>query len=198
MISLDCGANTHFVARHMELKPGQTLTSPGMMATMAPGPPFAIAAKLAYPGRQSVAVVGDGGFAMLMAELATAVQQNLPIKVLLLKNNALAEVFFEQKEIGNPTYGCELQPIDSSSSRRPAGRRTTAWRALPRRRAPSRRPYARRNRRSSRRSSTRTSSRSTGRVPSVSKRAARDANAEVCSWRGSVVWSHAIRLRSAL
>src|SRR3982751_5887295 len=66
IVSLDCGANTHFAARHLRLRSGQSLTSPGMLATMAPGLPFAIAAQFAYPGRQSVAIVGDGGFAMLM------------------------------------------------------------------------------------------------------------------------------------
>ena len=68
VISLDCGANTFFSARHLRLREGQRLTSPGMLATMAPGLPFAIAAQFAYPNRQSVAIVGDGGFAMLMAE----------------------------------------------------------------------------------------------------------------------------------
>ena len=71
-----------------------------------------VRAQLAYPGRQSVAIVGDGGFAMLMAELSTAVAQNLPVKIILLKNNSLAEVKFEQKEIGNPENGCDLPPID--------------------------------------------------------------------------------------
>jgi len=83
VVSLDCGANTHFSARHIHLREKQQLTSPGMLATMAPGLPFAIAAQFAYPGRQSVAVVGDGGFAMLMAELSTAVQHDLPVKVVL-------------------------------------------------------------------------------------------------------------------
>ena len=49
---------------------------------------------------------------MLMAELSTAVANNLPVKIILLKNNSLAEVKFEQAEIGNPEYGCELPPID--------------------------------------------------------------------------------------
>ena len=112
IISLDCGANTHFAARNIKLRENQKLTGTGMLATMAPGLPFAIAAQLAYPSRQSVAVVGDGGFAMLMAELSTAVAQDLPVKIILLKNNSLAEVKFEQKEIGNPEYGCDLPPID--------------------------------------------------------------------------------------
>jgi pyruvate dehydrogenase (quinone)/pyruvate decarboxylase len=112
VISLDCGANTHFAARCLRLRANQRLTGTGMLASMAPGLPFAIAAQLAYPGRQSGAVVGDGGFAMLMAELTTAVANDLPVKIVLLKNNSLAEVMFEQREIGNPNYGCGLAPID--------------------------------------------------------------------------------------
>jgi pyruvate dehydrogenase (quinone) len=112
VISLDCGANTHFAGRCLQLKAGQRLTGTGMLATMAPGLPYAIAAKLAYPDRPSIAVVGDGGFAMLMAELTTAVANKLPVKIIILKNNSLAEVKFEQKEIGNPEYGCDLAPID--------------------------------------------------------------------------------------
>ena len=112
VISLDCGANTHFAARSIRLKAGQRLTGTGMLASMAPGVCFAIAAQIAYPKRQSIAVVGDGGFAMLMAELSTAVAQDLPIKIILLKNDSLAEVKFEQREIGNTEYGCDLPPID--------------------------------------------------------------------------------------
>jgi len=112
VISLDCGANTHFAARHLHLRAKQQLTSPGMLATMAPGLPFAIAAQFAFPKRQSVAVVGDGGFAMLMAELSTAVQHKLPVKVVLLKNNSLAEVRFEQEDLKYPQFGCDLAPID--------------------------------------------------------------------------------------
>src|SRR6202789_814229 len=121
VISLDCGANTFFAARHLRLREGQRLTSPGMLATMAPGLPFAIAAQFAYPNRQSVAVVGDGGFAMLMAELTTAVQHNLPVKIVVLQNNSLAEVKFEQIELGNPSFGCELSPIDFVAFARACG-----------------------------------------------------------------------------
>ena len=92
-----------------------------MLASLAPGLPYAIAAKLAYPGRQSVAVVGDGGLAMLMAELSTAVAQDLPVKITVLKNNSLAEVKFEQAEIGNAEYGCDLPPIDFVAFARACG-----------------------------------------------------------------------------
>jgi pyruvate dehydrogenase (quinone) len=112
VISLDCGANTHFAARMLQLREHQTLTGTGLLATMAPGMPFAIAAQFAYPNRQSVAIVGDGGFAQLMAELSTAVKYQLPVKIVVLKNNSLSEVRFEQKELGNPEFGCDLNPID--------------------------------------------------------------------------------------
>jgi len=121
VISLDCGANTHFAARCIRLKENQRLTGTGMLASMAPGVSFAIAAQLAYPRRQSVAVVGDGGFAMLMAELTTAVAYALPIKIILLKNDSLAEVKFEQRAIGNPEYGCDLAPIDFVAFARACG-----------------------------------------------------------------------------
>lgn len=96
----------------MSSAPSQQLTGTGMLASMAPKLPYAIAAKLAYPDRHSVAIMGDGGFAMLMAEPTTAVANNLPVKIILLKNNSLAEVKFEQEEIGNPEYACTLAPID--------------------------------------------------------------------------------------
>jgi hypothetical protein len=86
-----------------------------------PGLPFAIAGQLAYPNRQSVAIVGDGGFAMLMAEMTTAVQHNLPVKIILLKNDSLAEVKFEQVGLGNPSFGCDLSPIDFVAFARACG-----------------------------------------------------------------------------
>ena len=112
VISLDCGANTHFAARCLRLGANQRFTGTGMLASMGPGLPYAIAASLAYPERQSVAVVGDGGFAMLMAELTTAVANNLAVKIILLRNDSLAEVRFEQRQLGYPEYGCKLAPID--------------------------------------------------------------------------------------
>jgi len=85
----------------------------GNLATMAPGLPYAIAAKVAYPDRQSVAFVGDGGFTMLMGEFATAVKYRLPIKVVIIKNNVLGMIKWEQMVfLGNPEYGVSLEPID--------------------------------------------------------------------------------------
>jgi thiamine pyrophosphate-dependent acetolactate synthase large subunit-like protein len=94
LVALDCGSNTFFAARHISMVPTQKLAVGGNLSTMACGLPFVIAAKLAYPDRQCVAFVGDGGFTMLMGEFATAVKYKLAIKV------------------GIPPFGTELQPID--------------------------------------------------------------------------------------
>jgi len=86
--------------------------------------PAAMGVKLLYPAENVIAVVGDGGFAMLMAELSTAVQHQLPIKIVVLKNNSLSEVRFEQKDLGYPNYGCDLPPIDFVASQEPFPART--------------------------------------------------------------------------
>ncbi|HKC67276.1 MAG TPA: thiamine pyrophosphate-dependent enzyme [Bacteroidia bacterium] len=111
-IAIDTGAHTVFTARHLQLKEKQQLIVSGNLATMAPGLPYAIAAQIAYPNRQCVAFVGDGGFTMLMAEMATAVRYDLPVKIIIFKNNALSMDKFEQEEMGGKDYGIELQPID--------------------------------------------------------------------------------------
>ena len=96
---------------------GQMYSVSGTLASMACSLPYAIAAQLAYPDRQSVAFVGDGGFSMLMGELATVVKYNLPIKIIVVKNNTLGMIKMEQMlMLGNPEYGCELQPIDFAAA----------------------------------------------------------------------------------
>jgi len=80
---------------------------------MANALPYAIAAQIAFPERQSVAFVGDAGLTMLMGEFATAVQYNLPIKVIVIKNNTLGMIRWEQMGfLGNPEFGVEFSPID--------------------------------------------------------------------------------------
>jgi pyruvate dehydrogenase (quinone)/pyruvate oxidase len=80
---------------------------------MANGLPYSIGAQIAYPERQCVAFVGDGGFSMLMAEFATAVKYHLDIKVVIIKNNTLGQIKWEQMVfLGNPEFGVKLQPID--------------------------------------------------------------------------------------
>ncbi|MEJ2375147.1 MAG: thiamine pyrophosphate-dependent enzyme, partial [Pseudolabrys sp.] len=60
-----------------------------------------------------VAFVGDGGLTMLMGELATVKKYDLNVKVVVIKNNVLGQIKWEQMVfLGNPEYLCELQPID--------------------------------------------------------------------------------------
>jgi pyruvate dehydrogenase (quinone) len=113
IISTDSGTITTWIARDFKMRGTQKFSCSGNLATMAPGLPYAIAAKLAYPQRQSIAFVGDGGFTMLMGEFATAVKYGLPILVIVIKNNTLGQIKWEQIVfLGNPEYGCELQDIN--------------------------------------------------------------------------------------
>src|ERR687892_825279 len=113
IISVDSGTNTIWAARFLNMREGNKFSVSGTLASMACGLPYAIAAQLAYPERQCIAFVGDGGFAMLMSEFATAVQYNLPIKVIILKNNTLGMIRWEQMAfLGNPEFGVEFSPID--------------------------------------------------------------------------------------
>lgn len=113
IISGDSGTNTTWVARYFKIRGDQRFSCSGTLATMAPGLPYSIAAAVAFPERQSIAFVGDGGFTMLMGEFATAVKYNLPITVVIIKNNTLGQIKWEQIVfLGNPEYGCELKEID--------------------------------------------------------------------------------------
>jgi pyruvate dehydrogenase (quinone) len=113
IISCDSGTIATWWARQIPAKRGQMHSLSGNLATMAPGLPYAIAAQIAYPDRQCVAFVGDGGFSMLMAEFATCVKYKLPVKVFVIKNNTLGQIKWEQMVfLGNPEYGCDLHPIN--------------------------------------------------------------------------------------
>ena len=113
IVSCDSGTIATWWARQIPAKRGQMHSLSGNLATMAPGLPYAIAAQLAYPDRQCVAFVGDGGFSMLMAEFATCVKYKLPVKIFVIKNNTLGQIKWEQMVfLGNPEYGCDLHPIN--------------------------------------------------------------------------------------
>ncbi|HZP21845.1 MAG TPA: thiamine pyrophosphate-dependent enzyme [Terriglobales bacterium] len=113
IVSCDSGTIATWFAREIPVKRGQMHSLSGNLATMAPGLPYTIAAQVAYPDRQCVAFVGDGGFSMLMADFATAVKYKLPIKVVIIKNNTLGQIKWEQMVfLGNPEYGVDLSPID--------------------------------------------------------------------------------------
>jgi pyruvate dehydrogenase (quinone) len=118
----DSGTIATWFARQIRAKRGQMFTLSGMLASMADALPYAIAAQIAHPGRQVVAFVGDGGFSMLMAEFATAVKYRLPIKIVVVKNNTLGMIKWEQMVfLGNPEFGVDLSPIDFAMFARACG-----------------------------------------------------------------------------
>lgn len=113
IISADSGTIATWTARYVEMRGSMMFSLSGSLATMANGLPYSIGAAAAFPGRQVVCVVGDGGLTMLMGELATLAKYKLPVKVIVIKNNVLGQIKWEQMILeGNPEYGVELQPID--------------------------------------------------------------------------------------
>jgi thiamine pyrophosphate-dependent acetolactate synthase large subunit-like protein len=122
LVAWDSGHNTGVLARYMDSRGQQHFSGSGMLATMGCSIPYAIAAALAFPGRQVVAFVGDGGLTMLLGELATVVRYELPIKIVVMKNNTLGQIKWEQLMfLGNPEYQCDLQPIDFATVARGFG-----------------------------------------------------------------------------
>ena len=113
IVVTDSGTITTWAARHVDMRGDMKFSCSGNLATMACGLPYAMAAAVAYPSRQVVAFVGDGGLTMLMGELATCVKYKLDVKIIVIKNNSLGQIKWEQMVfLGNPEFGCDLQPID--------------------------------------------------------------------------------------
>jgi pyruvate dehydrogenase (quinone) len=113
IVTADSGTIATWSARQIEMRGKMQFSLSGSLATMANGLPYSIGAAAAYPGRQVVCVVGDGGLSMLMAELATLVKYKMRVAVVVIKNNVLGQIKWEQMILeGNPEFGVELHPID--------------------------------------------------------------------------------------
>jgi len=122
VVTSDSGTNTTWWARYVPSLRGAMHTCSGNLATMACGFPYAIGAQVAHPDRPVIAFVGDGGFTMLLGELATCVKYQLPIKIFIIKNDTLGQIKWEQMVfLGNPEYVCDLQPIDFAAVARGFG-----------------------------------------------------------------------------
>lgn len=122
IICCDTGTITTWAARHIKIKGSMQFSASGTLATMANGLSYSIGAAVAHPGRQVVCFAGDGGFSMLMAEMATLVKYNLPVKVIVIKNNVLGMIKWEQIVLeGNPQFGVQLHPIDFAGFARACG-----------------------------------------------------------------------------
>lgn len=122
VICCDTGTVTTWAARHITIRGAMEFSASGTLATMANGLGYSLGAAIACPGRQVVCFTGDGGLSMLLGELATIAKYRLPVKVIVIKNNVLGMIKWEQLAFeGNPQYGVQLQPIDFAAVARACG-----------------------------------------------------------------------------
>jgi pyruvate dehydrogenase (quinone)/pyruvate oxidase len=122
IVTSDSGTITTWWARYVPALRGQKHSCSGNLASMACGLPYAIAAAVAYPDRPVYCIIGDGGLSMLLGELITVAAYKLNIKIVVIKNNSLGQIKWEQMVfLGNPEYGCDLYPADFSAIARGAG-----------------------------------------------------------------------------
>ena len=111
VVVADVGQNQIWTAANITLNGGRFLTSGGM-GTMGYSLPAAIGAKLADPSREVISVCGDGSFQMQMMELATAVQHDVPVKVIIMRNNYLGMV----RELQERAYDNRLTAVSLDGS----------------------------------------------------------------------------------
>jgi pyruvate dehydrogenase (quinone) len=122
IICSDTGTVTTWAARYVEVKDRMMFSASGTLATMANALPYSVGAAVAHPGRQVVCLAGDGGLTMLMGEMATLKKYDLPVKVVVIKNNTLGQIKWEQIVMeGNPQFGVDLEPIDFAAYARACG-----------------------------------------------------------------------------
>jgi acetolactate synthase-1/2/3 large subunit len=114
IVATDVGQNQMWTAQFFTFTKPRTFLSSGGLGTMGYGLPAAMGAQAAFPGRQVIAVCGDGGFQMNMQEMASLVQNQLPVKICILNNNFLGmvrqwqELFFDKRY----SQTCMDLPID--------------------------------------------------------------------------------------
>jgi pyruvate dehydrogenase (quinone) len=114
VLTCDSGTIATWAARHWMIRGDRQFYLSGNLATMAPGLPYAVAIQHAFPQRQVIAFIGDGGFAMLMAEFLTAIEHRLPVKVVINNNSALGQILWEQMVLGYPEHGVRYSEMSTN------------------------------------------------------------------------------------
>ena len=121
IFTADVGTPVIWAARYLRMNGTRRLVGSFNHGSMANALPHAIGAQASHPGRQVIALSGDGGIAMLLGELITLRQQHLPVKVVVFSNGALSFVELEMKAAGIVTYGTDLDNPDFAGIARAAG-----------------------------------------------------------------------------
>jgi pyruvate dehydrogenase (quinone) len=121
VFTFDVGTPTIWAARYLKMNGKRRLIGSLAHGSMANALPQAIGAQAAYKGRQIVSMSGDGGFAMLMGDFLTLVQENLPVKVVIFNNSSLGFVAMEMKAAGFLETSTGLKNPDFAAVARAAG-----------------------------------------------------------------------------
>lgn len=112
IFTVDVGTPTVWAARYVDMKAGRRLIGSFNHGSMASAMPQAIGAQFAFPDKQVISLSGDGGFAMLMGDILTIFQYDLPVKIIVYNNGSLGFVAMEMKVIGMPPFGTDLKNPD--------------------------------------------------------------------------------------
>jgi pyruvate dehydrogenase (quinone) len=121
VFTCDVGTPTIWAARYLTMNGKRRLLGSFSHGSMANALPQAIGAQAAFPGRQVITFSGDGGLAMLMGDLLSLKQLNLPVKLVVFNNSSLAFVELEMKAAGILDYATELQNPNFADIARAAG-----------------------------------------------------------------------------
>jgi pyruvate dehydrogenase (quinone) len=121
VFTCDTGTPTIWAARYLTMNGQRRLLGSFNHGSMANALPQALGAQASHPGRQVIALCGDGGLAMAMGDLLSLRQLKLPVKVIVFKNDALAFVELEMKAAGFLEFGTDLQNPDFAKMAEAAG-----------------------------------------------------------------------------
>jgi pyruvate dehydrogenase (quinone) len=121
IFSCDVGTPTIWAARYLTMNGKRRLLGSFTHGSMANALPQAIGAQLSHPGRQVITLSGDGGLAMLMGDLLSFRQLELPVKLVVFKNNAFSFVELEMKAAGFLDFATELHNPDFAKIAEAAG-----------------------------------------------------------------------------
>jgi len=121
IFTCDVGTPTVWAARYLKMNGKRRLLGSFNHGSMANALPQAIGAQVTHPGRQVISMSGDGGFAMLMGDLLTLKQHQLPLKVIVFRNDSLAFVELEMKASGIVDFGTDLTNPDFTKIAEGAG-----------------------------------------------------------------------------
>ena len=121
IVTCDVGSPTVWAARYLKMNGRRRLLGSFVHGSMANALPQAIGAQAASPGRQVISLSGDGGVAMLLGDLLTLKQLNLPVKVVVFNNSSLGFVELEMKAAGWLPYGTDLVNPDFAKLAESAG-----------------------------------------------------------------------------